>query len=77
MKPDLHLAFESKKSNPPASQSGGGGGDYGERLAKLEGRMDYLATKEDIQKIKVWVLSGVLGGMVAAATITVAVVKLL
>jgi len=54
---------------------------YGERLARLEARMDFLATKEEIQKIKVWVLSGVLGGIVAgmglAAGLAVVVVRVL
>jgi len=65
------------QSEPP--HRGGGGGDYGERLARLEARMDFLATKEEIQKIKVWVLSGVLGGIVGgmgvAAALAVVVVR--
>lgn len=32
-----------------------------DRLARVETRLDSLATKEDIQKIKTWVLSGALG----------------
>jgi len=64
---------------PPHHRGGGGGGDYGERLARLEARMGFLATKEEIQKIKVWVLSGVLGGIVAgmglAAGLAVVVVR--
>ena len=47
------------------------------RLVRLEGRFDsflerevkHLATKEDVQRLKVWVLSGVIGGMIAAAGI--------
>lgn len=68
------------QSGPPPHHRGGGG-DYGERLARLEARMDFLATKEEIQKIKVWVLSGVLGGIVAgmglAAGLAVVVVRVL
>lgn len=30
---------------------------------------EHLMTKEDLQKIKVWVLGGVLAGMVAGATL--------
>jgi hypothetical protein len=38
---------------PVAQSSGGGGGnDVGERIARLEARMEYLATKEDIQSIR-------------------------
>ena len=56
--------------------SNGGGGNYGERLARIEASLGHMATKEDIQKIKVWVLSGILGGMVTAAILATAIVKL-
>lgn len=45
-------------------------------VAEIKGRLESFATKEDIQKVKVWVLSGVLGGMVLAATLAVGIVKL-
>ena len=32
-----------------------------DRLARLETRMEYMATKEDIQKLKIWVLFSALG----------------
>ena len=41
-----------------------------ERVAWLEGQMGHMATKA-------WVLGGVLGGMGIAATIAVAIVRLL
>lgn len=60
----------------PASSGGGGGGrDIDRRLAALETRVEYLATKEDIQKIKVWVLSGAIGGIVAAVSLSIAILK--
>ena len=55
--------------------SGGGNGNYGERLARIEEQMKNTATKEDIQKIKVWVLSGILGGMVSVALLAIATIK--
>ena len=58
------------------SGSNGDSGNYGERLARIEAKMEYFATKEDIQKIKVWVLVGVLGGMGVATGLTVSIVKL-
>ena len=62
------------------SGSNGDSGNYGERLARIEAKMEYFATKEDIQKIKVWVLVGVLGGILGgmgiATTLTVSIVKL-
>ena len=55
------------QSNPEAEPGGGGGDGVDarlrtvERLARLETHMDYTATKEDIQKLKNWVLIGALG----------------
>ena len=37
-----------------------------ERLTKIETRLDMMATREDIQKLKVWVLTG--GGLVGVVT---------
>ena len=65
----------------PKDESGGGGGSgvdarlraVEDRLARLETRMDYMATKEDIQKLKNWVLGGVLGSVVVAISIVLLV----
>lgn len=46
------------------------------RLQSLVTRLESFATKEDIQKVKVWVLSGVLGGMVLAVTFAIGIAKL-
>ena len=58
----------------------GGRREADDRLARLEARFDtevkYLATKEDIQKVKVWILVGVLGGMIAAAGIAIGILSL-
>lgn len=73
-----------RASAPPTSEpsGGGGGGDDGSdrRLAAIESRLTaletafdrelkHLATKEDIQKIKVWVLGGALGSMLGGMAI--------
>ncbi|MCY4381667.1 MAG: hypothetical protein OXE44_00760 [Nitrospinae bacterium] len=66
--------------DPPDSEDdgrGGGGSNFERRLSSLETHIQYLATKEDIQKVKVWVLGGVLGGMGIAAAITVGIFRLL
>ena len=61
-----------------------------EDVGRLETELKHLATKEDfekamveieknrveIQKIKVWVLSGVLGGMATAALIALGIMRL-
>ena len=61
------------------SPGGSGGGDNRDihgRVSALEARLDYLATKEDVQSIKTWALSGALGGMVLAATLAITILKL-
>lgn len=46
-----------------------------ERLVRLETRMENMATKEDIQKLKIWILGGALGSVVATVSITLLVAK--
>ena len=75
----VRVVDDKFQSEPNASASSGGtGGDSAEsRLARLETRVEYLATKEDIQKIKVWVLGGVIGGIVFSAAVAIGILKLL
>ena len=80
---------EPSRPDPHRFRDGGNGDDGGtdQRLravelglaglnARFESELKHLATKEDLQKIKVWVLSGVLGGMALAATVAVTILKL-
>lgn len=74
-----HLHSVEIGSDPAtaAKSSGDGGGSNIEgRLSALETRIEYLATKEDVQKLKVWVLGGVLASIPIAITITFVVAKL-
>ena len=62
---------------PGAKSPSGNGlrdGELGERLARIEARMEHVATREDIQKIKVWFLVGVIAavGVTIPAAIGVA-----
>ena len=74
--------FSANSSN---SGNGNGGSEIKTRLERLEERMQHTTTKEDLsrlgadlreglQKIKVWVLAGVIVGSAAAAAIAVTVV---
>ena len=54
----------------PAAESSG---SFENRLTRLETHMQYLATKEDLQKLKVWWLGGIIAGMGLAATIAASV----
>ncbi len=40
--------------------------DMRERMVAVETHLEHVATKADIQALKVWVLSSVLGSVVAA-----------
>lgn len=44
-------------------------------LEKENGKFKHVATKEDIQKIKFWVLGGVLGGWAITAGLTIILLK--
>ena len=39
--------------------------------------MKYLATKEDLQKLKVWILGGVIGAAVLGIVVSLTAVRLL
>lgn len=58
-----------------------GDDDIRERLARIEERMNHMATREDIQKVKVWFLVGVIAAfgvaIPAAVGVAFAAVKLL
>lgn len=43
------------------------GRDIGERVATLEGRIEYLATKEDLKDQKVWIILAAISSSFAVA----------
>lgn len=45
------------------------------RIAGLETTIPHLGTKEDLQKLKVWWLVGVVGGMGAAAAVALGILR--
>lgn len=42
----------------------------------MNGIKENMATEGDVKDVKIWVLSGVLGGMVLAAGTSIAIMKL-
>ena len=66
------------------SVSGGGGsGEFDQRLRDVEGHlrelregMKHVALREDVLKLRIWVLGGVIGGMIAAVTLGIAIARL-
>ena len=63
-------------SRPGPSGDRGGSSGFGERLARIEARMEHVATKEDIQRLRVWVLGGVLGALSVAVMGTIGIASL-
>ena len=63
--------------DPPDSDSGGrgggGGSNFETRLTRLETHFSYLANKEDLQKLKVWWLCGIIAGMGVAAGVAASI----
>lgn len=72
----VHPASPPPTSAPAGGSGGGQGDDLRERVAKLEAHLQHLATKTDVEGIKTWALRGAIGGMVLAASLSIAVLKL-
>ena len=61
----------------PTGNGGNGGSEIRERLVRLEERVNHLASKEDVQKIKVWILAGIIGAVPVLTAMVLLVVKFL
>lgn len=64
--------------DPPGSEgggTGGGNGSFERRLTRLETEFGHLATKKDVSDLKVWILSGLIAGMAAAAVIALGALR--
>ena len=66
----------------PTGPGGGDGGNFDSRLRAVEQdvreiktEIKHLATKEDLQKLKVWWLLGIIAGMGLAATVALGVLR--
>ena len=70
------VQLDSPSGRPGSSGGGNGGSGHGERLARIEARMEHVATKEDIKKLRVWVLGGVLGALGLAVLAAIGVARL-
>ncbi len=61
----------------PAAHGGFNGGGYGERLARIETKVESIqehgATKNDISQVKIWFLGGVLAAIALAIPVAVGV----
>lgn len=74
----MSVEHENNVSRFPGAKGPSGNGprdgEFGERLARIEAQMGHVATREDIQKVKVWFLVGVIAaiGVAVPAAIGVA-----
>ena len=82
---DLRAVHTVEPDQAPSGTNSGGSGVKARlrmleiQVARVEVRVDNIeknmATKTDISNLKVWILGGVLSGIVIAATISAVVVK--
>lgn len=61
----------------------GNGGKFDDRLrtvetavAKIETKMENVATREDVLKVRLWVVGGVVGGILTAVAFALAAFRL-
>ena len=74
--------FPGQRSLPSDGGNGGNGIEKRLRDVELDVReirtsLQHVSTKEDIQRVKVWALSGVIAGMGLAAGIALGLARLL
>lgn len=69
-----------EQDEPEIEDGAGGGNGNGQRLREIERRLTRIETKFDTElphlATKAWVLGGVVGGMVIAASLAIAILKL-
>lgn len=58
-----------------AAGGNGNGRDLHGRVSAIEATLKHVATKEDMQKVRVWVLGGVIGAGVLALSIAAIFVR--
>ena len=74
------LKAVEQQDEPEVEDGAGGSNGNGQRLNRIEERLTRMEAKFDAElphlATKAWVLGGVVGGMVVAASLTIAVLKL-
>ena len=50
---DRANVFDLPAGRPSSGGGGNGGSDHGERLARIEAKMEHVATREDLKKVEV------------------------
>lgn len=62
--------------NSPSSSSNGGGGSIETRLARIETKLEFAATREDIAELKVTILRWLIGFLATGtATLVIALIR--
>ena len=76
MTDNIHPLPPPLESKYKGGNGGGNGGDLRDRVSKLEAHLHHLATKEDVANLKVWVLYGLVAGIVIAVSLAAAIIRL-
>jgi len=67
---NIHPINPNSTTPPPTFGGGGSGGsDVGERLARLEVKMESTATSKDISDLKLWIIGSAFGMVITTITI--------
>ena len=65
----LQMAPPANKPNNNGGNGSNGGGSIEYRLTRLETRMEYVATKEDLKDIQITLIKWVVGVAIASSTL--------
>lgn len=74
---DNVVKMEHPSGSPTNGGSGNGGNNTRERIARIEAKMEHVAMKEDVLNLKIWILSSVIAGMLAAAGLTFTIIRVI
>ena len=79
--PGGRLREVGEGDEPPSTSTGRNGNGVGNgrlesRVAVLESELKHPATTADVLGLKIWVLGGVIGGMIVAAGLAIAISRL-
>ena len=75
MSSNVHPINGPSDSPPIPGGGSGGGNNFGERLARLEVRVESSATKKDISDLKLWIIGSAFGMVVTTTTIGILIYR--
>ena len=73
----VHMVPPSTKPSNNGGNGSNGGGSIENRLARLETRMEYVATKEDLKDMQITFIKWMIGIVIASSSLTIAILRVL